>query len=219
MGRRAEVTMIICHSHPGTPGGVPRLRSGTRRLAIAAAAAAAGLAGLTPACAASRAVRPAAAGRPAAAVTRTTPTPAQPGWRTVFSDRFAGRAGARVDRRWTYDLGTAYRGSGCAPHWGTGEVETDTAAKGNVRLDGHGHLLIRPLRPAGGWTSGRIETTGSGFAAPAGGELRVTATIRQPGPVRGLGYWPAFWMLGARFRSAGAGTSGTMACSRSTMTE
>jgi beta-glucanase (GH16 family) len=30
--------------------------------------------------------------------------------------------------------------------------------------------------------------------APAGGELEVTASIQQP--TSGLGYWPAFWMLG-----------------------
>jgi hypothetical protein len=32
--------------------------------------------------------------------------------------------------------------------------------------------------------------------APAGGELEVTASIEQPDPASGLGYWPAFWMLG-----------------------
>jgi hypothetical protein len=32
--------------------------------------------------------------------------------------------------------------------------------------------------------------------APAGGELEVTASIEQPNPGNGLGYWPAFWMLG-----------------------
>jgi len=32
--------------------------------------------------------------------------------------------------------------------------------------------------------------------APAGGELEVTASIKQPSPASGLGYWPAFWMLG-----------------------
>jgi len=30
--------------------------------------------------------------------------------------------------------------------------------------------------------------------APAGGKLEVTASIQQPSG--GLGYWPAFWMLG-----------------------
>ena len=51
------------------------------------------------------------------------------------------------------------------------------------------------------------------FAAPAGGEMEVTASIKQPNPASGLGYWPAFWMLGAGFRGSGAGTSGTMNCS------
>ena len=32
------------------------------------------------------------------------------------------------------------------------------------------------------------------MGAPAGGELEVTASIQQP--TGGLGYWPAFWMLG-----------------------
>lgn len=140
--------------------------------------------------------------------------PARSGWTRVFADHFTGRAGSRADRKWTYDRGTGYRGAGCPAHWGTGEVETDTAAAGNVRLDGRGHLLIEPRRPASGWTSGRIETVSSRFAAPAGGELRVTATIRQPRPRHGLGYWPAFWMLGSGFRAKSAGTSGTMACSR-----
>jgi len=27
--------------------------------------------------------------------------------------------------------------------------------------------------------------------------MLVTASIREPGPAHGLGYWPAFWMLGA----------------------
>ena len=34
------------------------------------------------------------------------------------------------------------------------------------------------------------------MGAPAGGELEVTASIEQPNPSSGVGYWPAFWMLG-----------------------
>ena len=30
----------------------------------------------------------------------------------------------------------------------------------------------------------------------AGGEMMVTASIKQPDVVHGLGYWPGFWMLG-----------------------
>jgi len=42
--------------------------------------------------------------------------------------------------------------------------------------------------------------------------VQVVASIKQPSPSNGLGYWPAFWMLGAGFRASGAGTSGIMAC-------
>jgi hypothetical protein len=62
------------------------------------------------------------------------------------------------------------------------------------------------------WASGRIETAASTFAAPAGGQMEVLASIKQPSPANGWGYWPAFWMLGAGFRASGAGTSGIMAC-------
>lgn len=133
------------------------------------------------------------------------------GWTAVFSDRFGGPAGSRVDPKWTYDIGSHYNGAGCPPNWGTGEVESVTRSVGNVSEDGHGHLLIRPVESGGHWTSGRIETA-STFAAPPGGEMQVTASIEQPSPSNGLGYWPAFWMLGAGFRVSGAGTSGTMAC-------
>jgi len=50
----------------------------------------------------------------------------------------------------------------------------------NIRQDGHGHLLIKPVKAGGSWTSGRIETIASKFAAPAGGELKITASIDQP---------------------------------------
>ena len=44
--------------------------------------------------------------------------------------------------------------------------------------------------------------------------MQVIASIKQPSPSSGLGYWPAFWMLGAGFRASGMGTSGTMACTK-----
>ena len=134
------------------------------------------------------------------------------GWTTVFSDTFSGPAGSRVDPKWTYDIGTHYNGAGCPASWGTGEVESAARSTANVSEDGHGHLLIKPVKSDGRWTSGRIETAASTFAAPAGGEMQVIASIKQPSPSNGLGYWPAFWMLGAGFRASGAATSGTMAC-------
>jgi beta-glucanase (GH16 family) len=54
----------------------------------------------------------------------------------------------------------------------------------------------------GNWTSGRIETQRSNFAAPVGGKLAVEASIQVPNVTGAAaqGYWPAFWMLGSAFR-------------------
>jgi len=145
--------------------------------------------------------------------TATTVPPPPTGWTTTFSDAFSGGSGTGVDSSWTYDQGTQYTGSGCAANWGTGEVERNTNSTTNVSEDGSGHLNLTPVNSGGSWTSGRLETVSSSFAAPAGGELEVSASIKQPNPGSGLGYWPAFWMLGAGFRASGAGTSGTMTCS------
>jgi hypothetical protein len=143
----------------------------------------------------------------------TTVPPPPTGWTTTFSDAFSSPSGSGVDSSWTYDQGTQYTGTGCAANWGTGEVERNTNSTANVSEDGSGHLNITPVNSGGSWTSGRLETVSSSFAAPAGGEMEVSASIKQPSPGSGLGYWPAFWMLGAGFRASGAGTSGTMTCS------
>ena len=71
-----------------------------------------------------------------------------------------------------------------------------TNSTANVHLDGNGHLDITALNSGGNWTSGRIQTTSANVGAPAGGKLEVTASIQQPNPASGAGYWPAFWMLG-----------------------
>jgi hypothetical protein len=149
----------------------------------------------------------------AATASATTVPPPPSGWTTTYSDSFSGAAGSGVDSGWTYDTGTQYNGTGCTANWGTGEVETNTNSTANVSEDGDGHLNITAVDSGGAWTSGRIETVADDFEAPAGGEMEVSASIEQPNPSSGLGYWPAFWMLGAGFRSSGAGTSGTMDCS------
>jgi hypothetical protein len=41
--------------------------------------------------------------------------------------------------------------------------------------------------PPPGWTT----VFGDDFAAPPGGKLEMTASIEQPHPASGLGYWPA----------------------------
>ena len=125
--------------------------------------------------------------QPASATTVPGPPP---GWTTVFSDGFAGAAGSPVNSaNWKYDTGPG-------SSFGTGEIETMTNSTNNVYLDGNGHLVITAINSGGAWTSGRIQTNTANVGAPAGGELEVTASIQQPNPASGLGYWPAFWMLG-----------------------
>ena len=124
----------------------------------------------------------------------TVPPPPS-GWTTVFGDNFAGPAGSAPSAsNWFYDIGTGY---------GTGEKEQTTNSTNNVYLDGNGHLVIKAINNGGTWTSGRIESTRDDFQAPPGGELEMTASIEQPNPANGLGYWPAFWALGAPMRTGG----------------
>jgi hypothetical protein len=118
----------------------------------------------------------------------TVPPPPS-GWSTIFSDDFSGASGSGPGSQWMYDTGPG-------SNFGTGEIETMTNSSANVHLDGAGHLDITALNNGGNWTSGRIQTTSANVGAPAGGKLEVTASIQQPNPGNGLGYWPAFWMLG-----------------------
>ncbi len=124
----------------------------------------------------------------------TAPAPPS-GWSTVFSDNFPGAAGsAPSSANWFYDIGSGY---------GTGEVENTTNSTSNVYLDGNGDLVLKAIDNGGTWTSGRIESTRDDFQAPAGGQLEMTASIEQPNPASGLGYWPAFWALGSPMRTGG----------------
>ncbi len=110
-------------------------------------------------------------------------------WALIWSDSFTGRAGAGASpQSWTYQTGAGV--------FGNGEIETATSSRANVQLDGRGALDITAVRRGTTWTSGRIRTRRT-FGAPAGGELMVTASIRQPDPAAGTGYWPAFWLLGS----------------------
>ena len=73
----------------------------------------------------------------AAAPASTVPS-APAGWKTVFGDGFAGRAGsAPSSANWFYDIGTGY---------GTGEIEQTTNSTKNVYLDGDGHLVLKATR-------------------------------------------------------------------------
>jgi hypothetical protein len=135
------------------------------------------------------AAAPAAALAPAVSAAPAAVPPPPSGWSTVFSDDFSGPAGSAPSSSWMYDTGPG-------SNFGTGEIETMTSSASNVYLDGNGDLDITALDQGGSWTSGRIQTTTANVGAPAGGELEVTASIEQPNPASGIGYWPAFWMLG-----------------------
>ncbi|GLW29784.1 carbohydrate-binding protein [Actinoplanes regularis] len=133
--------------------------------------------------------------------------PAPPsGMSLVFGDDFTGAAGTGLNRsNWLYDIGTGYPGG--AANWGTGEIETMTDSTANVYQDGAGNLVIKPIRDsAGRWTSGRVETQRTDFAAPTGGKVRIEARLQQPNVsgAAAAGYWPAFWALGDAARPVGA---------------
>ncbi|GEB52986.1 MULTISPECIES: glycoside hydrolase family 16 protein [Streptomyces] len=128
---------------------------------------------------------------------RSGPGALQEVWRTDF-DGAAGSPPSAED--WITDTGHGYPGG--PPNWGTGEVQEYTGDPANLSLDGEGHLKITALKNGETWTSARIETQRKDFAAPEGGTLRIEASLKLP-EVSGdeaLGYWPAFWTLGADFR-------------------
>ncbi len=125
------------------------------------------------------------------------------GWTLTWSDDFTGASGTGVPASdWQYDTGPG-------SNFGTGEIETMTNSTSNVYEDGAGHLVLKALHtgtnPTAGWTSGRIETARDDFGAPAGGEVMMQSSIQQPNETaaNGLGYWPAFWMLGNGLRNGG----------------
>jgi beta-glucanase (GH16 family) len=137
---------------------------------------------------------------PAQAVIPSAPA----GFSLTWSDDFSGAAGTAVpSSSWKYDTGPG-------SSFGTGEIETMTNSTANVYSDGAGHLVLKALHtgtdPGSGWTSGRIETQAATFGAPAGGVVRMEASIQQPNlsTANGAGYWPAFWMLGSALRSGTA---------------
>jgi len=144
--------------------------------------------------------------------TDTTTTPPPITWNLVWSDDFDGAAGASVDpAKWTFDLGDGCSAGICG--WGNNEKEFYTNATDNVSLDGQGHLaIVARAMPAlnvscyygpCSYTSAKITTRGKMNAAPG----RVEARIKIPA---GQGLWPAFWMLGNDFATAGWPASGEL---------
>ncbi|MGV9377677.1 glycoside hydrolase family 16 protein [Nonomuraea sp. NPDC003707] len=128
------------------------------------------------------------------------PTPS--GWSLVWSDDFDGAANTLPSStNWIVDTGHAYPGG--PANWGTGEIQNYTSSTSNLSLDGGGNLRITPQRSGSGeWTSARIETRRADFKPADGRILRIEGRIQMPNVTgdAALGYWPAFWALGAPYR-------------------
>jgi len=121
------------------------------------------------------------------------PLAAQTGWVLTWSDEFDG---ANLDaNKWVYAIG----GNG----WGNNELEYYTNRLQNVYLE-NGTSVIKAVKetytgPDGvtrNYTSGRIRTQGK-FSQAYG---RFEARIKVP---YGQGIWPALWMLGDDYETAG----------------
>jgi beta-glucanase (GH16 family) len=115
--------------------------------------------------------------------------------RLVWSDEFNGPNGSQLDSsKWT----AVEDGSG----FGNNELEYYTARPTNVRVQ-DGNLILTALKESysgkqgeHAYTSGRIESRGK-FSFKYG---RIEARAKLP---HGQGIWPAFWMLGSDFATAG----------------
>jgi len=118
----------------------------------------------------------------------------------LWSETFNGASGTGLDPTiWTPEVGQY---TGVAPglanwNYGTGEIQTNTAAPANVSYDGLGNLAITAICTAsnqycGTWTSARISTAGKVNFLYG----QIEARIKLPS---GSYNWPAFWMLGKNF--------------------
>ncbi|MEV4381615.1 glycoside hydrolase family 16 protein [Streptosporangium sp. NPDC049644] len=138
------------------------------------------------------------------AITAHASVPATPsGWSLVWSDDFTGGAGSLPSSaNWIVDTGHAYPGG--PANWGTGEIQRYTDSSANLGLDGGGNLRITPIKSGSEWTSARIETRRSDFKPADGRILRIEGRIQMPNVTgdAALGYWPAFWALGAPYRGS-----------------
>ncbi|MFD8499529.1 family 16 glycosylhydrolase [Amycolatopsis sp. NPDC059657] len=131
-------------------------------------------------------------------ITATPATAAPKAWALTWSDEFDGGAGQGPDpTKWTNDVG----GDG----WGNNELQYYTGGSRNAALDGSGNLKItaRKENPGGScwygtcrYSSARLITQGK-FEQASG---RFEARMKLP---KGQGLWPAFWMLGADYDTAG----------------
>ncbi|RDW83852.1 glycoside hydrolase family 16 protein [Aspergillus mulundensis] len=145
-------------------------------------------------------------------------TPPLPGYTLTWHDEFSSSSSTPhsdtshlpSSSNWLFDLGTSYPAG--APAWGNNELQSYTTSPQNIRITPQNTLQIIPRLSAGDggnnggqgqWTSARIETSSTSFAAAPGGKLYIEARLRTGcAPASHQhGIWPAFWALGESFRA------------------
>ena len=125
----------------------------------------------------------------------------KPGFIPTFFDSFSGIPGSLPSSsNWIFDLGTQYVGG--APRFGNNEDETYTDSTSNIIITKNHTLTITPRINNGSWTSARIETQRTDFAAGPGGKLWIESRLKlgDAPASQQQGIWPAFWALGSKFR-------------------
>jgi beta-glucanase (GH16 family) len=112
------------------------------------------------------------------------------GWALTWSDEFNDVVGTKPNPQyWSYDLG----GGG----WGVSQLQVYTNDAANAATDGQGNLALTAIKDSkGNFTSARIKTQNKFQQAYGRFEMRAKV-------VTGNGMWPAFWMLGDNYDSAG----------------
>lgn len=120
---------------------------------------------------------------PSSDVGYSTPT-SYPNYTLIWSDEFDGSALNMAD--WTYETGNH--------GWGNNELQNYT--NGNNAYVSNGKLVIEAKNEGGGYTSSRIITQGK--QSFKYGRIDIRAKLPQ-----GQGIWPALWMLGDNFNTAG----------------
>jgi beta-glucanase (GH16 family) len=136
--------------------------------------------------------------------TPTTPAPTTPVTppvtdtvkKLVWSDEF--NTGSRPDTtKWVYNIGTGSNG------WGNNEAQYYTGDSTNARIE-NGNLIIEARKESKGgknYTSARMITQGK--ASWTYGRLEIRAKLPK-----GVGTWPAIWMLGDNINTVGWPTCG-----------